>query len=624
MKKLLARPALSLLILPAAVLIIGILGSVLLADQVRRASDSRDRDRFERLIDEQSKEIGDRIQNHIALLRGAAGLVKVSPNLNRTLFSSYVERLRIPEYYPGVQGIGYAVLFDASERSGVESRLRAEYGRDIPLRPEGDRGEYSAILYLEPQDDRNQVAIGFDMYSEPVRRTAMAAARDNATASMSGMVRLVQEKPGEDQQPGFLIYTPVFLGSGIPETAQDRRNRFLGWAYSPFRARDFFQQVAGKERPGAQFEMAVFDGDRTDPAGLLYRTGAFDPEDTSGRGERTIDHGNHTWTAVFAATPAFFADSNRHLANYVLVTGIVISLLLCGAALAQARATRQSERARAELQAVNDQLALQMEEVEERTADLREANDEIQRFAYIVSHDLRSPLVNIMGFTTEIENLKKDTFEQLSALREPDTEAAKSDIELSREFDESLGFIKSAIGKMDRLINSILKLSREGRREFKPEYISMEALLKTITDSVAHQAYEQDIEISLEPLPAVKSDRVALEQIFSNLVDNAMKYTKPGRPGRIRISGRTEGARAIYEIEDNGRGIAPEDQQRVFDLFRRAGQQDKPGEGIGLAHVRTLVRRLGGYMSLKSELGEGTTFTIALPRRMQDESRHAA
>ena len=104
-----------------------------------------------------------------------------------------------------------------------------------------------------------------------------------------------------------------------------------------------------------------------------------------------------------------------------------------------------------------------------------------------------------------------------------------------------------------------------------------------------------------------------MEQIFSNLIDNALKYLKPGVPGDIAIRGRTKLGFAIFEIADNGRGIDPKDHQRIFDLFRRAGTQDKPGQGIGLAHVRALVRRLGGTMSVASELNNGSTFTITLP-----------
>ena len=318
------------------------------------------------------------------------------------------------------------------------------------------------------------------------------------------------------------------------------------------------------------------------------------------------------------------ADSARTntylLAANLAGTGVILLIGAISVYLVQ-RSNRQREQARRALLDANDNLEVT---IAERTADLREANDEIQRFAYIVSHDLRSPLVNIMGFTTEIESIKKDTFDQLSAMQEKDTEGARKTLDLSKDFDESLVFIKSSIGKMDRLINSILKLSREGQRTFKPEYVSMDQLIKTLTDAVAHQAAEKDAEITVEPLPPLKSDRLALEQIFSNLVDNALKYTRSDHPGRIRIRGRVETAQVVYEVEDNGRGIAPEDHQRVFDLFRRAGEQDQKGEGIGLAHTRTLVRRLGGYMAVKSALGEGSTFIVTLPRRMQEDERKAA
>ncbi len=315
------------------------------------------------------------------------------------------------------------------------------------------------------------------------------------------------------------------------------------------------------------------------------------------------------------------ASTNAWLLLATLLGAVAIATIGAVSIYLVQRTGRQREQARAALQDVNQNLEAK---IEERTAELREANNEIQRFAYIVSHDLRSPLVNIMGFTAEIDAIKKDIFDRLSAVQKDNDEAARDTLELSKDFDESLGFIKNSIGKMDRLINSILKLSREGQRTFKPEYVSMDQLIKSITDAVAHQAAEKDIEVIIEPLPPLKSDRLALEQIFSNLVDNALKYTSPGRPGRIRVRGRVDASQVVYEVEDNGRGIAPEDHQRVFDLFRRAGEQDQKGEGIGLAHTRALVRRLGGYMTLKSALGEGSTFTVTLPRRMQEEERQAA
>jgi signal transduction histidine kinase len=331
------------------------------------------------------------------------------------------------------------------------------------------------------------------------------------------------------------------------------------------------------------------------------------------------------------------ADHSQLLASTVTIAG---SCLVIALAAISIFLVRRSSRARDEAEAKLRDNNLNLEAtVDERTADLREANDEIQRFAYIVSHDLRSPLVNIMGFTSELEELRGDIFRRIAALArtvsssatgssavpaaadaEPELEGG--DKQLSEDFSEALGFIKSSIGKMDRLISAILNLTREGRRKFEPEEIDTHEFIENIVSTLAHQAAEANAEIAIEPLPRIVSDRLALEQIFSNLIDNAIKYLKPQVPGRITVRGRTKLGFAIFEITDNGRGIDPRDHQRIFDLFRRAGTQDKPGQGIGLAHVRALVRRLGGTMSVSSELNNGSTFTITLPIKWAVNNRN--
>ena len=313
------------------------------------------------------------------------------------------------------------------------------------------------------------------------------------------------------------------------------------------------------------------------------------------------------------------ADRTQQLASIVTVVGSALVIALAGISIFLVRRSAHARDA-AEARLRDNNLNLEAT-VDERTADLREANNEIQRFAYIVSHDLRSPLVNIMGFTSELEELRNDIFRRIAALASPVPVAADNaelvlqgdDQQLSQDFSEALEFIKSSIAKMDRLITAILNLTREGRREFEPVPIDTRELIEAIVTTMAHQASEAKAEIRIAPLPNVVSDRLALEQIFSNLIDNALKYLKPGVPGHITVRGRTKLGFAIFEVADNGRGIDPKDHQRIFDLFRRAGAQDQPGQGIGLAHVRALVRRLGGTMSVSSELHNGSTFTITLP-----------
>ncbi|NNM73509.1 HAMP domain-containing histidine kinase [Enterovirga sp. DB1703] len=308
------------------------------------------------------------------------------------------------------------------------------------------------------------------------------------------------------------------------------------------------------------------------------------------------------------------------------ITAPIRALAERAAALGRGEPVQPLETTLAEANQVGAELARASASLREREADLREANEEAQRFAYIVSHDLRSPLVNIMGFTSELEALRHDAFRRLEALRGPDAPAAevKQDKQLGEDFDEAIGFIRTSIAKMDRLINAILKLSREGRREFRPERVDMTALIEAIKANATTQAEAANATITTSRLPPIASDRLALEQIFSNLIENAVKYLRPGVPGVVEVSGRVQGPNVIYEVRDNGRGIDPKDRERIFELFRRAGTQDKPGEGIGLAHVRALVRRLGGNITLTSEPGRGSTFSVVLPKRWSAETRRKA
>jgi hypothetical protein len=365
--------------------------------------------------------------------------------------------------------------------------------------------------------------------------------------------------------------------------------------------------------------------EHTEDATRIVREGAG--RDAMNRIETLAGQMHAEEDRLFASRTAN-ADRSQTLA--ASLTGIGSGLVVVLAAISLFL-VRRSARARDKAEEMLRDNNLNLEAtVDERTADLREANNEIQRFAYIVSHDLRAPLVNVMGFTSELEELRTDVFKRIAALAGPARSAASlpeittdnaapilegRDKQLSEDFSEALGFIKSSIAKMDRLISAILNLTREGRRRFEPVEIDARELLEGIVGTFAHQAAQANARISIEPLPKIVSDRLALEQIFSNLIDNALKYLKPGAPGDITVRGRTKLGFAIYEVADNGRGIDPRDHQRIFDLFRRAGTQDKSGQGIGLAHVRALVRRLGGTISVASELHHGSTFTITLPMK---------
>jgi PAS domain S-box-containing protein len=256
--------------------------------------------------------------------------------------------------------------------------------------------------------------------------------------------------------------------------------------------------------------------------------------------------------------------------------------------------------------------------------ELQEINDDLKSFAYIVSHDLRAPLVNIKGFSEElihgIKELSPLLEKYLSGFER--TEQQKFSEVLQKDIPDALKFIGSSVNRMDNLINAVLKMSRAGRRNLNPEPIITRELVQNIVQSLAHQIEARNITVMIHVLPDAVTDKTALEQIFGNLLDNAIKYLDPGRVGAIDVSGEHNDADVIFHIRDNGRGIAKEDINRAFEIFRRVGKQDVPGEGLGLAYVKTVIRSLGGHIWCESELGVGSIFSFSLPVPVGDPGNH--
>ena len=309
-------------------------------------------------------------------------------------------------------------------------------------------------------------------------------------------------------------------------------------------------------------------------------------------------------------------DQRSALRTFYIIlalAGILLAVVAVLSLLTILSYTRDLAASHARLRELNESLE---DAVQERTSELRRANEEIQRFAYIVSHDLRSPLVNVMGFTAELSAATAPLAQlvERAEAAAPDIVTDEARHAARTDLPEAIGFIRTSTQKMDRLINAILKLSREGRRTIAPERLDIAAIADTAVAAIRQVIDARGVTVTIErPMPALTSDRLAVEQILSNLIENATKYLHPGRPGEITVSASEARGRVIIAVADNGRGIDPRDHQRIFDLFRRSGQQDQPGEGIGLAHVRALAYRLGGTIDVQSSLGEGATFRLNLP-----------
>lgn len=299
--------------------------------------------------------------------------------------------------------------------------------------------------------------------------------------------------------------------------------------------------------------------------------------------------------------PLALAVSEVYLEGRRCFTGIVHDL----------SARVQAEEA---LQQAHDRLE---QRVRERTSALAAAYDELRRFADLVSHDLRAPLINVQGFTNELAQ----TCEALQAVLPAalplldQAQRAVVSTALEQEIPEAMGFIRAGVSRMDALLRAVATLSRLGHRPLHYEAVDMEALVQECMQALAHQLRERQGCITVGPLPTVQADALAMSQIVSNLLSNAINALVPGRPGELHITATAGPESTAFHIQDNGRGIAADDIPRVFEMFHRLALQASPGEGMGLAYVRTLVRRHGGDVTCHSTPGVGTTFTFTLANR---------
>jgi len=246
--------------------------------------------------------------------------------------------------------------------------------------------------------------------------------------------------------------------------------------------------------------------------------------------------------------------------------------------------------------------------------DLKDRNDELRSFVYSISHDLRTPLVNLKGFSAELGG----SLRHISAFLDSGItgfagkERTRLQHVVQEEIPAALGFINASSDKIHALINAFLKLSRIGNRTLSFEPIDMTGLVRSLVESQAGAIARKGITVAIDALPQITADRNALEQVVGSIVDNAIKYTEAGSGGILEVRGERKDSETLFHFRDNGRGIAPDDVSRVFDLFSRLGPQDGSGEGMGLAYAKALVRRHGGRIWCDTTLGTGTTFSFSI------------
>ena len=349
---------------PHFVLIVTLMLTSLATHSVVVTAKARDRLQFENVVQRTQDHIQTRMEAYIALLQASSGLFAASDQVDRNEFHTYIDRLDLPRHYPGIQGIGFSTRVLPEDRESFIARMEQQGWSNFAIKPGFSRSEYNSIIYIEPLDRRNQAAVGFDMFLEPVRRAAMIRARDTKAPAASGRVTLVQEID-EQKQPGFLIYVPVYQRRVALDTIGQRRAALQGFVFAAFRADDLLQSIFGDvQHPDIDFQ--IYDGTQLQAKNLLHSSRAngirSQPLFTT---IQPITIAGQTWSIYYASRPDSALASGSSIGAYILLTGIVVSLLLFNVTRSQALAQQQIQRLNTGLE----------HQVQSRTAQLQQAID---------------------------------------------------------------------------------------------------------------------------------------------------------------------------------------------------------------------------------------------------------
>jgi signal transduction histidine kinase/ActR/RegA family two-component response regulator len=562
--------------------------TVLGAVSVDRSGRSRDELRVEATARDVAAAIVGRVDTYVALLRAGTGLFAASDRVSRDEFRQFIAQLDLRHRFPGMQGIGFAQRVDAAAVDALEAEIRAQGANGFRVWPrEPVRDVYTSIVYIEPLDGMNQEALGYDMFSEPVRRSAMERAAAEGRPIASGRVTLVQERASAARpQSGFLIYVPLYRRGAPIGTVAERAAALQGFVYAAVRAGDLLETIIRADSHSTT-ALRLYDGTRVDPDALLYAIAlAPDAPAPMLRVQRSLEVTGRTWTMELVALPGF-ASTSRQLVPSLLLVGFGVSVLLFLLTRAEARARAEAER--------------NAHELGRSEQALRSASRAKDEFLATLSHELRTPLNAILGWTRMVRTGHLDPARQ----------------------DAALAVVERNARAQARLVEDILDMSRiiMGKLRLDLAVVPINPIVEEAVATVrpAAEAKGLVLECRLDPgagTIVAAADRV--QQIAWNLLSNAIKFTDEG--GRVRVSTARGGHTVTLEIRDDGLGIEPSFLPHVFDRFTQADgstTRTHSGVGLGLAIVRHLVELHGGTIAAASEgLGRGATFTVAFPVRV--------
>ena len=519
-----------------------------------------------------------------ALWAGVAALDSHEGDISADAWESFARTLRIEERHRGINGIGVIYALPPDQLEAFEQRQRRTRP-DFGVFPAHPHQTLMPITYIEPEA-ANAAAIGLDVAHEANRRTAALLSRDTGLAQISGPITLVQDS---GQTPGFLFYAPFYTGPE-PSTRAQRQAQFAGAVYAPFVVHKLMEGLLAKNLRNVRF--SIRDGDET----IYDEHGAQDPgTDPNPLFTQRINMPifGRIWEIDIRSDLTFRQQNLDVKPTAILVAGLMIEALIIALLIAMARA---NTRAVTYADRVTSDLRRKSSKLVEINQTLSIKNEELEQYAYVTSHDLRTPIRGIGGLAEMIEEDLEPYFA---------SDAANPDVA------ENLTRIRARVARMHDLTQGILEYSTITPDSAQSHPVALADMALALRHDFTLQKAELDLTSDIDHITV---EPVHFRRVIENLVGNAIKYHDRTKPLYVNIKIERSGTRCLVTVQDNGPGIDPKFHERIFAVFQTLGPPDAANStGIGLAIVKKLVARVGGQISVTSLPGSGATFCFDWP-----------
>jgi signal transduction histidine kinase len=562
----------SLIIMVTAILAVFMLANFIVANQ-KNDFDINNQRQANNLINFMK----DNLVGYEQVLLGGAGLIRIEGDVTRSEWEKFIQSMRVTERFPAILGAGYVEYVPAEQLQAHKERVRAEGFPNYDVTPTNPRDEYTSILYIEPFNEVNQRAFGYDMFSEPRRHAAMVYARDNAELAVSEPVELVQDSRDEIQSsinPGVLMYYPIYDANSTPRSTSRRVAALKGYTYIVFRPADILGNSSDQEQMKQDTFYRVYDLS-SEERELLYASSDQDPGHKGlSTYSQSIEVANREWGVDFYSTDPSITNSLGAIA--VLVFGTLSSIFLGFAVFAVL--TNRAER----LQTFHQK-------------ELKKTKDEL---IALTSHQLRTPASGVKQYI----GMLKDGF--FGNLNEGQAAIAQKAYDVNERQLE--------------IIDEILYVAKAdaGQLLVTPEKTDVTKLVMILCENLNNRALKKQIELVCKSRRKIFAniDPKLAQMAVENLITNGIKYSYPGSKVTVRITSTAHEVR--ISVQDKGVGIAEEDTRGVIKKFHRIDNplsQSEGGSGLGLFLANQIALAHNGRIDIVSKLGKGSTFTLVLP-----------